>query len=65
MKPYEKHKQKIEDLEWFAEFAKGCEHGSMTTEELLGRALIHAVDDTRDVQDLFENRRKDHDAGDP
>jgi len=53
-------KTDIEDLAWFAEFAKSCEYGSMTMEELLGRALIHAIDGTRDVQSLFENRRKDH-----
>ena len=51
-----------EDLAWFAEFAESCEHGSMTTEELLGRALIHAIDTTRDVQYLFEGRRSDHAA---
>ncbi len=49
-----------EDLAWFAEFSKSCEGGEMTMEELLGRALIHALDSTRDVQSLFEARRKDH-----
>jgi len=49
-----------EDLAWFAEFAKGCHPIAMTMEELLGRALIHALDGTRDVQNLFEDRRKEH-----
>ena len=51
-----------EDLAWFTEFAKSCEHGPMTMEELLGLALIHSIDGTRDVQNLFEDRRSEHPA---
>ncbi len=49
-----------EDLAWFTEFAASAAERPMSVEELLGLALIHALDSTRDVQNIFESRRKDH-----